>query len=130
MFAPATNKDRSIYGAGQVAHVKNSQSMIDLFNRLPSNADLKKVYIGSSQLWGPRKEADFRLERALELASDTMEKGLNRTEFAHRIARMWAFAADTGYDMASFSMMEAMLCGCWIFVGRHLLYNERPLHPF
>ena len=130
MFVPATNKDRSIYGAGQVAHVKNSQFMIDLFNRLPSIADIKKVYIGSSQLWGPRKEADFKLERALELASDTMEKGLDRREFAHRIARMWAFAADTGYDMASFSMMEAMLCGCWIFVGRHLLYNERPCIRF
>ena len=79
---------------------------------------------------GHSEPEDLKLERKLEMASDVMEKNLNRDEVAKYISKMWAFTADTRYDMASFSMMEAMLAGCWIFAGRHLLYNERPCIRF
>ena len=125
MFIPS-EKEREIYSIGQVNLVKNVQMVVDIFNQISEDVKLKKTYIGSSELWGESSGSGLLLENSLYHSCDHLEKLLSRIEIPKRISSIWGYVADTRYDMACFSMMEAMLCGCWVFTGRHLLYNERP----
>ena len=125
MFVPL-KKEREIYSIGQINLEKNVQMIIDIFSQIPKELELIKTYIGSGALWGQSTDIGLILEGGLHNSCDYLETQLSQTEIPERIGRIWGYAGDTRYDMACFGMMEAMLVGCWLFTGRHLMYDERP----
>ena len=131
MFVPA-KKERTIFATGQISIEKNIQTLAKIFGAVPPEAALKKIYIGSRTLWGMdhHEDTSIELENRLRDATDVIESRLPRTEIAKRMAPLWGYVGDTFYDFSSYSMMEAMLCGCWLFTGRHLMYDERPAFRF
>ncbi len=127
MFKPR-QKNREIYSAGQITLEKNVQMIAEIFQEIPAKANLTKTYIGSRNLWAGnnRPEASAKLEADLSQVCDHLESELPYTVMPERIGGIWGYVADTRYDFSSYSMTEAMACGCWIFTGRHLMYDERP----
>ena len=121
-------KDREIYSAGQITPEKNVQSIVEIFEAIPKEAELHKTYLGSVNLWAGnnRPGASRKLEDDLSHVCDHLESEIPYVEMPKRIGKIWGYVADTLYDFSSFSMTEAMACGCWIFTGRHLMYDERP----
>lgn len=120
-------KNREIYSAGQITVEKNVGAITDIFGSLPADLKLKKTYIGSTNLWAgnSRPDVSIRLESELSEVCD-LESSIPYTKMPARIGGIWGYVADTRYDFSSYSMTEAMACGCWIFTGRHLMYDERP----
>ena len=129
MFIPAV-KSRSIYSAGQICYNKNPKMVADIFNLLPASVQLEKNYIGSASIWGEGNDDAKTLQAELEAAADNLFDKVSyiNTPFYYR--SQWGCAMDSCYDFSSFCMMEAMLCGCWIFAGQHVLYDERPVLRF
>lgn len=127
MFKPRV-KDREIYSVGQITLEKNVQMIAEIFDAIPPEANLTKTYIGSRNLWAGnnRPEASLKLEASLNQACNYLESEIPYTAMPERIGGIWGYVADTRYDFSSYSMTEAMACGCWIFTGRHLMYDERP----
>ena len=125
---PVFQKDREIYSAGQIALEKNVQMIAEIFDAIPAEANLTKTYIGGRNLWAGnnRPEASAKLEADLSQVCDHLESEIAYTAIPERIGGIWGYIADTRYDFSSYSMTEAMGCGCWIFTGRHLMYDERP----
>ena len=121
-------KDREIYSAGQITLEKNVQMIAEIFDAIPAEANLTKTYIGGRNLWAGnnRPEASAKLEADLSQVCNHLESEIPYTAIPERIGGIWGYVADTRYDFSSYSMTEAMACGCWIFTGRHLLYDERP----
>ena len=134
MFKPQVSdesrpgKNREIYSAGQIVLEKNVQMIAEIFDAIPTEANLTKTYIGSRNLWAGnnRPEASAKLEAELSQVCDHLESEIPYTAMPERIGGIWGYVADTRYDFSSYSMTEAMACGCWIFTGRHLMYDERP----
>ena len=131
MFKPLKKK-REIVGVGQVSTEKRVQSIIDIFHRLPDTLELEKTYIGSKNLWAGNSSPALsaKLEQALFEVCDQLEPKVPYTEMPKKLGSAWGYVADTGYDFSSYSMTEAMACGCYLFTGRHLMYNERPGRRF
>lgn len=129
---PGATKDREIYSAGQITLEKNVQTIAEIFDAIPAEANLTKTYIGSRNLWAGnnRPEASAKLEADLSQVCDHLESEIPYTAIPERIGGIWGYVADTRYDFSSYSMTEAMACGCWIFTGRHLMYDERPGRRF
>ena len=127
MFKPLP-KHREIYSAGQITVEKNVQMIAEIFGKIPEKSDLKKTYIGSRHLWAgnSRPEVSAKLEADLSEVCNHLESEIPYTAIPERIGGIWGYVADTRYDFSSYSMTEAMACGCWIFTGRHLMYDERP----
>ena len=125
---PVFQKDREIYSAGQITLEKNVQMIAEIFDVIPVEANLTKTYIGGRNLWAGnnRPEASAKLEADLSQVCDHLESEIAYTAIPERIGGIWGYIADTRYDFSSYSMTEAMACGCWIFTGRHLMYDERP----
>ena len=128
MFKPRSQKNREIYSAGQITPEKNVQMIVEVFDAIPAKANLTKTYLGSRNLWAgnSRPEASAKLEADLSQVCDHLESEIPYTAMPERISEIWGYVADTRYDFSSYSMTEAMACGCWIFTGRHLMYDERP----
>ena len=128
MFKPSATKGREIYSAGQITPEKNVQMVSEIFDAIPTDSNLTKTYIGGRNLWAGnnRPEASAKLEADLSQVCDHLESEIPYTAIPERIGGIWGYIADTRYDFSSYSMTEAMACGCWIFTGRHLLYDERP----
>ena len=135
MFKPRTygtelafQKDREIYSAGQITLEKNVQMVAEIFDAIPPAANLTKTYIGGRNLWAGnnRPETSAKLEADLCQVCNHLESEIPYTAIPERIGGIWGYIADTRYDFSSYSMTEAMACGCWIFTGRHLMYDERP----
>ena len=126
--APVFQKDREIYSAGQITLEKNVQMIAEIFDAIPVEANLTKSYIGGRNLWAGnnRPEASAKLEADLSRVCHRLESEIPYTSIPERIGGIWGYVADTRYDFSSYSMTEAMACGCWIFTGRHLMYDERP----
>lgn len=131
MFVPG-KKNRSVFGIGQISIEKNVEMIAKIFAKLPTSTRLKKWYFGSRTLWGldHHDETSIDLELMLMDACDYLESNMPRTDIATLMSTMWGYVADTRYDFSSYSMMEAMLCGCWLFTGKHLMYDERPSFRF
>ena len=134
MFKPRVSdksrpgKDREIYSAGQITLEKNVQMIAEIFDKISVESNLTKTYIGSRNLWAGnnRPEASAKLEADLCQVCDHLESEIPYTAMPERVGGIWGYVADTRYDFSSYSMTEAMACGCWIFTGRHLMYDERP----
>ena len=126
-FIPAA-KRREIYGIGQISVQKNVKMIAEIFSKLPICTNLEKTYIGSKNTWGgnPNLDVGIKLESLLDQSTDHFERHVPYSMMSKRIAPIWGYVADTGYDFSSYSMLEAMLVGCWLFTGKHLMYNERP----
>ena len=127
IFMPLV-KTRSVYSAGHISVHKNISMVTDIFNAL--GASFQKNYFGSSALWGSVDDKSKELQTNLEAAADNVLGNIAYIDLSSHYGRQWAFIVDSRYDFSSFSMMEAMLCGCWIFAGDHLLYGERPCLRF
>ena len=131
MFTPG-KKRPEIFGIGQISLEKNVESIAKIFQELPKETGLETTYIGSRHVWGlnHRDAHSEKIENMLRDTCDHFEQKLPRRRIARRMAVMWAYISDTGYDFSSYSMMEAMLCGCWLFGGKHLMFDERPCRRF
>lgn len=131
MFKPGA-KHRELFGIGHISLEKNIESLANIFGAIPAESELTTTYIGSRNTWGlnHRDTHSQLLETELYESCDNLETQLPRHEIARRMAGYWGYLGDTRYDFSSYSMMEAMLCGCWLFCGRHLMYNERPCIRF
>ena len=130
LFRP-TEKQREIYGIGQVSVQKNVQSIVDIFRNIPPDLDLKKTYIGSKNVWGGVGVDDLADQLELMLCNVcNVERYVPYAHIHHRVSGIWGYVGDTGYDFSSNAMMEAMAIGAWLFCGRHLMYDERPCLRF
>ena len=131
MFTPGVKRPE-IFGIGQINLEKNVGSIAKIFQALPNEAGLETTYIGSRHVWGlnHRDAYSEKIENMLREVCDNFEDKMSRRTIARRMAVMWAFISNTGYDFSSYSMMEAMLCGCWLFGGKHLMFDERPCRRF
>ena len=127
MFKPG-QKERALFSIGQISLEKNIGKISKIFKSIPQSSQLSKIHIGSRYTWGldHHEDSSLDLENELIEAVDVIESSLSRIAIARRMSSLWGYVADTLYDFSSYSMMEAMLCGCWLFVGQHLMYGERP----
>ena len=71
-----------------------------------------------------------RLDRQLSLVCDWRATNVVRSEIPELIGPAWGYVADSRYDSFCYAMIEAMLAGCWLFCGKHLVYDERPCIRF
>ena len=131
MFKPQP-KANKIFGSGQITVEKNVQAVIDIFDSLPDSYELDTEYIGSTNLWtsNSMKDEGAGLEAKLKAVCTRVLNNVPYTQMPDSIGQMWGYVADSRYDFSSYAMTEAMACGCWIFTGRHLMYDERPGERF
>ena len=124
--ASGTNRSKSIAGCSQIGVPKNIEMIIDVYGKLPS--DIRKGYIGSKNIWGGY--GNKGLEDSLKSVSDWIFPNAMTSE----IARIWAntlgYIGDTKYDTFCYAMIEAMASGCWLFLGKHPLYDDKPAFRF
>ena len=132
MFMPRT-KTPDIYSSGHIGISKNVMSIVDIFLSLPAQSGLDKTYIGDTNLWGHNGDSISGFVLGLMKDLKVVCSDISNIPYSMLpgvVGRKWGYVADSWYDFSSFCMMEAMLSGCWIFTGEHLLYDERPGRRF
>ena len=131
-IVPVTPKKRQIFGMSNVAIEKNIDAIIDIFGLIPEELKLERFYVGNANVWGLsiRKSVSAVLENRLTEVCDRRVVNATRQQVKDAVSPAWAYVADTKYDTFCYAMIEAMLAGCWLFCGKHLIYNERPCIRF
>ena len=131
-IVPVTPKKRQIFGMSNVAIEKNIDAIIDIFGLIPEELMLERFYIGNANVWGLdiRKSVSVVLENRLTGVCDRRVVNATRQQVNDAVSPAWAYVADSRYDSFCYAMIEAMLAGCWLFCGKHLIYNERPCIRF
>lgn len=122
-----TDRTLSIVGCSQVSVPKNIESIINIFSGLSD--DIEKGFIGSSTVWGGY--GDTILEDELKSVTNWTFGNAMSKEVANIYKNTFAYIADTKYDTYCYAMVEAMASGCWLFLGKHPLYDDgRPCFRF
>ena len=122
-----TDRTLSIVGCSQVSVPKNIESIINIFSGLSD--DIEKGYIGGPDVWGGYGDEALNL-RLKASANWTLPNAMSK-EVAWVYKNTFAYIADTKYDTYCYAMVEAMASGCWLFLGRHPLYDDgRPCFRF
>ena len=129
---PVTPKKRQIFGMSNVGIEKNIDAIIDIFGLIPEELELERFFVGSASVWGldTRKSVSSILENRLSEVCDWRITNATRQEVRDVVGPALAYVADSKYDTFCYAMIEAMLAGCWLFCGKHLIYNERPCIRF
>ena len=124
LYKPARNKKRQVIVAGKIGLQKNSQAIIDLFDRLPS--DVHKLYIGNAGLWGRiAYEEDKKLEDQITRSADEYIKSASPIETAARIVESAVAMSMTIYDVGSLFVLESGMAGCWVHNWNyHPMFDE------
>ena len=129
---PASKRPQ-VFGIGNVGIEKNIDAIINIFEHLDlADTEIETFYIGSPSVWGLniRGFTSKVLDRRLTSACDFRVPNASRKEVRDYISPAWGYVADSRYDTFCYGMVEAMLAGCWLFCGKHLIYNERPCLRF
>lgn len=121
-----------LFGMSNIAIEKNIDSIIEIYKSLPLELGLQKGFIGSADIWGLdiRNKVALQLGKELAKSCDWHIPNATRLQVVKKVSRCWGFVSDTAYDTFSYSMVEAMLAGCWCFCGQHPIFDDRPVIRF
>ena len=132
-IVPSQRKKKQIVGLSNTIVQKNIDTIVKVYKGIHSkHPRLTRGFIGGINVWGGmlNTNADIKLEDNLNKVCDWVRSDMTRREVMDELAKTWAYIADTRYDSFCYAMIEAMLAGCWLFCGKHLIYDERPCFRF
>lgn len=123
-FDHTKSKSLSIVGCSQIVLCKGIDTIIDVYKELPAN--IEKGFIGGVDIWGANLNTSKRLVNSLQSVSDWIFPNAMSKEVAWMYSNALAYISDTKYDTFCYAMVEAMASGCWMFLGNHPLYDDKP----
>lgn len=119
------SKTLSVVAMGKIAPYKNSQKVIEIFNRL-GEYPIQRVYIGGSSLWGDTRQEDMKIENEMKAAVDVYHPNLAQRSLAYALAPMACGILDTIHDSCSASNIMMCMNGILCFYGLHGTWEGRP----
>ena len=128
LFQPLQPKKVSIFGAGRISTIKNSEFYIELFKAIKKNFNgkIETAYFGSADLWGQTRKEDKEIERDIETYADTFLGGIPRKSLAQKFGYSLLYASKTTHDVYSSTHVETLASGCISLGGGHPMFAERP----
>lgn len=125
-----SKKEKRIYGASQVIFEKGIGDIINIFSALDKRID--RWFLGSTEMWGMELNPVISnvLDRQLHTVCDKRIKFATRPQVKETASASWLFTSFAGFESFGYAMIEALLAGCWVFCGNHLVYRDRPVYWF
>ena len=130
-FINQREKTKTIYACSQIIIEKGIDEIIYLFDKM-SDTDFERIFIGGTTVWGLeiKPTSTVRLDNALESICDKRNKAATQAEVAEIADDAYIFLSFAKFESFGYAMIEALLAGCWIFCGDHLVYQDRPVRWF
>ena len=124
-YKPSETKKKQIVAMGCVGTHKNVDGIIEMFKALPNEFD--KIYIGSSLLWGKRKDfsdVGAKLEKKLKNICEWHPE-LDKRETAEVLSDSWGYVNMSRYDVGCLSFLESAMSACHCFCwDSHPMFDE------
>lgn len=124
-YNPNEKKTVSVVGMSLISSIKNSERILEIFKALEGKS-IKRIYIGSADLWGEPNRYSIALEDAIRSNCDTFYRNLHQRGVATELMNVGAGIFDTYHDTGSESNLEALMSGVVGLYGSHGLWAERP----
>ena len=123
-------KQKTVYGCSQVILEKGIADVVSLFDGL--QGVMHRLFLGSPEAWGLaiNPSASYALDRQLHTVCDERIEFASRQDVRETAAASWLFAGFAKFESFGYAMIEALLAGCWVFCGDHLVYRDRPVFWF
>ena len=130
-FINQKEKVKTIYACSQVIIEKGIDEIIYLFDKM-SGSDFERVFVGGTTVWGLeiKPASSVRLDKALEIVTDRRNKAATQNEVSEIASDAYIFLSFANFESFGYAMIEALLAGCWVFCGDHLVYRDRPVRWF
>lgn len=132
LFYPGEKKQKQIVATGDTSHVKNTEMLIAFYRALEGKG-YHRVYIRGPMVWdhvdpaGEHFQYNMELYHELKTVCDAFHEPLPETQVA-RIFSESEFYVNFAYqEVECRTALKALMCGCGIVWGRHLLGNELPV---
>ena len=106
---------------------------MDVYEKLGSDLELERGFIGSSKVWGIVDSGDSltaKLERRLVSATDWHIPSAAAHQVNEAASEQWGYICDAGMETFGYGLAEAMAGGAECFCGEHLAYAGRPVNYF
>lgn len=132
LYYPGLKKQRQVVAIGSVKHIKNIKMIIEVFRKL-EGTDFHRVYIGSPNVWGGKvhrqreSELDMELYDALLDVCDEHHDASPGTFVARVLAESEFYLNFAYHEVCCRTAMEALMAGCGVIGGPHLLWKEYPV---
>ena len=132
LFYPGLKNQKQIVATGNASHVKNTEMLIAFYRALEGTG-YHRVYIGDPLVWGSVDRADRHVQYNMELyhelktVCDEFHEAVPGTKVA-RIFSESEFYVNFAYqEVGCRTALEALMCGCGVIWGQHLLGKELPV---
>ena len=132
LFYPGLKNQKQIVATGNASHVKNTEMLIAFYSALEGKG-YHRVYIGDPLVWGYVDRVDKYVQYNMELyhelkrVCDEFHEAVPGTKVA-RIFSESEFYVNFAYqEVGCRTALEALMCGCGIIWGEHLLGKELPV---
>lgn len=124
-YYPDHKKELSIVALGRISTDKNSQVVADVFKGLEGKG-IKRIYIGSSDLWGMDNQEDAKIEEEIAEWSDELYRNIPHIRIGRILSKSTYGMFDSFHDCSATSNQQALMAGILCFYGLHGLWRERP----
>ena len=130
-FIRETHKTKSIYACSHIIMQKGIDDIIHLFGNMV-NSDFERIFVGGTTVWGMEINpvSSIRLDKGLDVVCDTRNKAASASQVGEVSSNAFVFLSFADFESFGYAMIEALLDGCWVFCGDHLVYRDRPVRWF
>lgn len=134
LFYPTQKKPKQIIATGAANHPKNTEMLIEFYRALEGKG-YHRVYIGGLTLWSNIKEQaregvfGYNLELGHELRSvcDEYHDASPGTKVARIFSESEFYVNFAYHEVGCRSVLEALMSGCGVIWGQHMLGKELPV---
>lgn len=121
------NRQLKIVSGGNISYNKNSEFLIDIYQKLGEIDGLTRTYLGSSQLWSHWTRND-ELDSAMQENCDNFIELGTPYQVAHEFQTAVVGIWTTHHDCFSQVAHEMLAAGLPLIAGDHGLVDELPMY--